>query len=130
MNAKVDYGVDAPGVVRNLVLVAVAGLAIWLTAAVGWWSGRIDIPLSKVHIILPLSRMVIWPAVACGLMACWMVWDSKIGKVREREWLLDRIAWSGAERVLDVGCGRGLLLIGAAKRLTTGSAVGIDLWQA
>ena len=32
--------------------------------------------------------------------------------------------------MLDVGCGRGLLLIGAAKRLTTGKAVGVDIWQA
>ena len=37
---------------------------------------------------------------------------------------------SGDERVLDVGCGRGLMLIGAAKRLTTGRATGIDIWQA
>src|SRR5262249_45970012 len=94
---------------------------LWLTAAVGWWSGTL---------FLPLSRMAIWPAIGCGLMACWMIWDSKIGKVRDREKLLDRIPWSGAERVLDVGCGRGLLLIGAAKRLSAGGAVGIDLWQA
>jgi arsenite methyltransferase len=32
--------------------------------------------------------------------------------------------------VLDVGTGRGLLLIGAAKRLTSGRAVGIDIWSA
>ena len=31
---------------------------------------------------------------------------------------------------MDIGCGRGLMLIGAAKRLTTGKAVGIDLWKA
>jgi len=31
--------------------------------------------------------------------------------------------------VLDVGCGRGLLLNAAARRLTTGKAIGIDLWQ-
>src|SRR5262249_35100229 len=49
---------------------------------------------------------------------------------RERERLLDNIRWTGAERVLDVGCGRGLMLIGAAKRLTTGNAVGVDIWQA
>lgn len=30
---------------------------------------------------------------------------------------------------MDVGCGRGLILIGAALRLTTGTAVGIDIWQ-
>jgi len=32
-------------------------------------------------------------------------------------------------RVLDVGCGAGLLLIGAAKRLTTGKATGVDVWS-
>jgi ubiquinone/menaquinone biosynthesis C-methylase UbiE len=63
-------------------------------------------------------------------MGLWMVYDSKIGKVREREDYLDRIVWRGDERVLDVGCGLGLFLIGAAKRLKTGRAVGIDLWQA
>ena len=31
---------------------------------------------------------------------------------------------------LDVGTGRGLLLVGAAKRLTTGRAVGLDIWKA
>jgi arsenite methyltransferase len=31
--------------------------------------------------------------------------------------------------VLDVGTGRGLLLVGAARRLTTGHATGIDIWN-
>lgn len=30
---------------------------------------------------------------------------------------------------MDVGCGRGLLLNAAARRLTPGKAIGIDLWQ-
>jgi ubiquinone/menaquinone biosynthesis C-methylase UbiE len=63
-------------------------------------------------------------------MALWMLYDSRIGKIRDREKLLDAVLWTGNERVLDVGCGRGLMLIGAAKRLTTGMASGIDLWQA
>jgi len=29
--------------------------------------------------------------------------------------------------VLDGGCGRGLMLLGAAKRLTTGKAMGVDV---
>ncbi len=37
--------------------------------------------------------------------------------------------WTGEEILLDVGCGRGLMLLGAARRLTTGHAVGIDLWR-
>jgi SAM-dependent methyltransferase len=54
---------------------------------------------------------------------------SKRGKLRQRETLLDAITWSGDEKVLDVGCGPGLLLVGAAKRLVTGKAVGIDIWR-
>jgi SAM-dependent methyltransferase len=70
------------------------------------------------------------PGIGCGFAALAMVYDSKVGKVRWRESLLDGMPWTGAEQVLDVGCGRGLLLIGAAKRLRTGTAFGIDLWQA
>jgi ribonucleotide reductase alpha subunit len=44
--------------------------------------------------------------------------------------VLDSLKLRGDETVLDVGCGRGLLLIGAAKRLTTGKAVGVDIWNA
>ena len=54
---------------------------------------------------------------------------SKVGKFRERDRLLDSIPWRGDETVLDVGCGRGLLLVGVAKRLRTGRAVGVDIWQ-
>ena len=59
-----------------------------------------------------------------------MVWDSKVGKLWARDRLLGGLALRGDETVLDVGCGRGLLLIGAAKRLTTGKAVGVDIWNA
>jgi ubiquinone/menaquinone biosynthesis C-methylase UbiE len=43
--------------------------------------------------------------------------------------MLDAIAWRGDERVLDVGCGNGFLLIEVAKRLTSGTAIGIDRWM-
>ena len=52
------------------------------------------------------------------------------GKYRHRERILAKVNWRGDEHVLDVGTGRGLLLIGAAKRLTTGHATGIDIWNA
>ena len=50
-------------------------------------------------------------------------------KFRDRDWLFDQLALIGNEVVLDVGCGHGLLLIEAAKRLTAGKAHGIDLWE-
>jgi arsenite methyltransferase len=54
---------------------------------------------------------------------------SKVGKLRLRDKMIDSVSWRGDEQVLDVGCGHGLMLIGAAKRLTTGHAEGIDIWQ-
>lgn len=34
-----DYGIDAPGVVRNLFLVGIIGWLVWGTATLGLWSG-------------------------------------------------------------------------------------------
>jgi cyclopropane fatty-acyl-phospholipid synthase-like methyltransferase len=65
----------------------------------------------------------------CLAAAGGMFWSSKVGKLRARDTLIGTISCRGDEMVLDVGCGRGLLLIAAAKRLTAGKAIGIDLWH-
>jgi SAM-dependent methyltransferase len=49
-------------------------------------------------------------------------------RLKARDKFLDEIPWQGNETVLDVGCGNGILIIGAAKRLTTGKGIGIDTW--
>src|SRR5262245_34657365 len=43
--------------------------------------------------------------------------------------LLDKVNLRGDERILDLGCGRGAVLLMAAQHLTTGRAVGVDLWR-
>ncbi|MFO0808894.1 MAG: class I SAM-dependent methyltransferase [Gemmataceae bacterium] len=43
--------------------------------------------------------------------------------------LLDTLNLRGDERILDMGCGRGAVLLMAAQHLTTGRAVGVDLWR-
>jgi ubiquinone/menaquinone biosynthesis C-methylase UbiE len=43
--------------------------------------------------------------------------------------LLDKLGLRGDERILDLGCGRGAVLLLAAQHLTTGRAVGVDLWR-
>jgi len=129
-----DYGLDAPGVVRNLFLIAAAGLVLVILRAAGIWPGVVRASLGGVTLVFPLASMGAWAGAGCLAMGAWMVWSSRSGKVRDRERLLDAIPWTGGERVLDVGCGRGLMLVGAAKRLTPGvesaRAVGVDIWQA
>src|SRR5436190_16837851 len=120
-NRAPNYGIDAPLAVRNLLIVAALGMISLITRLLGVWS--------RQDLIAVIARPLISVGLSCGAMGLWMIYDSKIGKVREREQYLDKINWSGHERVLDVGCGLGLFLIGAAKRLSTGRAVGIDKWQ-
>ena len=124
-----DYGIDAPGVVRNLFLAAGLGLLASGTALSGLWPGQFKISAGSLTLIFPVTGIGLSTGVLCAFMGCWMLWDSKIGKLRSRERLLNHIDWTGREHVLDVGCGRGLLLIGAARRLVTGKAIGIDIWQ-
>ena len=107
--------------VRNLFIAAVAcGVASLLLPAA--------LHLGPV-IFLP-KPMLRGTALTCFLMALLFVHYVKRGKFRHRDFILGLHAWQGDERVLDVGCGRGLLLVGAAKRLTTGDAVGLDVWNA
>jgi ubiquinone/menaquinone biosynthesis C-methylase UbiE len=110
--SRPDYGLDAPPVIRNLALAAIA-LAIGAQ-------------------LLPHRLMwFAWGTGAlCGVEAALMVWASRIGKIWQRERLLDQVQWPGVSRVLDVGCGRGLLANGAARRLgPDGRVVAVDLWQ-
>jgi ubiquinone/menaquinone biosynthesis C-methylase UbiE len=51
------------------------------------------------------------------------------GKLRIWERELDRAGLAGSEQLLDLGCGRGAVLIEAARRLPAGRAVGVDLWS-
>jgi arsenite methyltransferase len=73
-----------------------------------------------------------WIGIAAGAYflfgALSMLCHSKVGKLRIREEFLDSVPWRGDDQVLDVGCGPGLLLVVAARRLRTGRAVGVDAW--
>jgi arsenite methyltransferase len=118
--AKPEYGIDAPGVIRNLFLAAVF---VFLVA--------IFFPSVKVGSITFIVRPMAWnlaPWLALG--GALMLIYSKWGKFRHRDRMLSLTSWTGAEKVLDVGTGRGLLMIGAAKKLTTGKSTGIDIWSA
>jgi arsenite methyltransferase len=113
--ARPDYGVDAPGVVRGLavagiVALALAGIAIWL--AIVW-----------LAVVFAAAGVALLIASALTLR------NALHGKFRHRERILGHVSWHGDERVLDVGTGRGLLLVGAVKRAPRGHGVGLDIWN-
>ncbi|MFI1158343.1 class I SAM-dependent methyltransferase [Streptomyces sioyaensis] len=51
------------------------------------------------------------------------------GKFAVWEELLDELELRGDEQLLDLGCGRGAVLLAGARRLPKGRAVGVDLWR-
>lgn len=119
----VDYGIDAPVLVKNLFwragTAAVMGVGIFAM-------NRNEYPGPSMVLLVVFGLL----AIGCLGLALYMRWSSQVGKLRMRDTLLNKIEWTGDEKVLDVGCGRGLLLIGAAKRLKKGRATGIDVWSA
>lgn len=116
MSRVPDYGIDAPGVIRNLFLAGVCGIALALLspALVSFGAFRF-----QPH---PMGWSI---GVSCVVGGLLMLLYSKVGKLRHRERMLNLRKWRGDEQVLDVGTGRGLLLVGAAHRITTGHAIGI-----
>jgi|SRR5271165_1060152 len=115
---KASYGIDAPRVVLNLGMFGFAALVI---AILGF-----DF---HIGVFLFPHKSFYYPAAFLLAEVALMADYSVRGKFRHRDKMLKMIQWRGDEQVLDVGTGRGLLLIGAAKHLTTGRAIGIDIWS-
>ncbi len=120
--SRADYGLDAPGIVRGFLLGG--GAAMLVGAGLLLWGASLS-----NRLLGGLGIYVLFMG-ACFLgTSGLMLRSSRVGKLRARDRLLDNLHLVGNEQVLDLGCGRGLLLIGAAKRLPQGRAVGIDLWS-
>jgi ubiquinone/menaquinone biosynthesis C-methylase UbiE len=106
--ARARYGIDAP---RVFAVFVVALLAMGTFAAI---SGRR--PALVGTALFGFCVGTWWHATRRGKF---VVWDG----------VLDALALRGDERVLDLGCGRGAVLLAAARRLPRGRAIGIDLWS-
>ena len=113
-----NYGLDAPGVVRTMALIAFALIIASITLRFA------SSPSTRA-----LGRTLLWPGGSFAITPVLMILSSRFGKLRARDRLLDALVFRGNETVLDVGCGHGLMLIGAAHRVPRGRAIGIDLWS-
>lgn len=120
---KPDYGLDAPQVVRRLFVFG--GLLLFvavLLLSVRWRALPSAIQTS-------IGMTFLWSGIFLLSSGAGMLWGSRTGKLRFAARKVETLGLRGDELVLDVGCGHGLMLITAAKRLQAGKAVGIDLWQ-
>jgi SAM-dependent methyltransferase len=104
----------------------------------GWYG--IDAPIAPaflaclaiLYLVLAIvnGKLMMWLAF-CFIAACnaYYLHGTLRGKFVLWAGLLDRLNLRGDERILDLGCGRGAVLLMAAQHLTTGRAVGVDLWR-
>ena len=114
-----DYGIDAPNVIRNLLVI---GIVLVIASRF--------LPVVQIGAAsIALKPTFLWTGSFCLLEGLLMIIYAKYGKFSHRDRMLAKVDWKGDETVLDVGTGRGLLMIGAARKLTTGKSVGIDIWS-
>jgi ubiquinone/menaquinone biosynthesis C-methylase UbiE len=103
-----SYGIDAPYVPAMMAAGLLACLGLMVFANLGG----------------------LWiTAVAIAAMLALYLHTTLRGKFVVWRELLDTQAWRGDEEVLDLGCGRGAILLMAATRLPHGRATGVDIWS-
>src|ERR1700741_93527 len=100
-NTKPDYGIDAPNVLRNLFLIGIACLLLGTFGPRHLHLGQVD--------FLP-RPMFLGTGILLVLEGLLFLFYVKFGKFHHRDLMLSLYPWRGDEQVLDVGCGRGLLL--------------------
>ncbi|GBE66760.1 type 11 methyltransferase [Mycobacterium sp. MFM001] len=119
---KGDYGIDGSfktvpaGVQFGGLAIQAAALLLW--SVLSWARGR-------------RRRAALTGATGLGIVAhtALYLYATRSGKFVVWDRILDELRLQGDETVLDMGCGRGAVLVAAAKRLPRGRVIGIDLWQ-
>jgi arsenite methyltransferase len=105
---KGAYGIDAPYLLAVPALVVLANLVNGFITKSPW-------PFLGSLLVLGCCGFGLY----ASLRGKFVVWADLLRDLKLR----------GDERVLDLGCGRGAVLLLAAEHLSTGKAVGVDLWR-
>jgi arsenite methyltransferase len=117
-----NYGFDAPYAPLLMVLggACLVALGVWNI----WQQEGTPRMTERIRAALP-GLCGLWLFLNAGVF----VYTTRVGKFAAWSKLLDRLGLAGSERVLDIGCGRGAVLLMAAQRLPHGKAVGVDVWS-
>lgn len=115
MQGKPRFGIDAPTLVLGF---AIGGPLLFALGAGGLR-------------VLPagLAWAMVYTGVVMAAEAILMTLSSLYGKRVLLRRMVGALALHGDEQALDVGCGRGMLLLETASRLPRGRATGLDLWS-
>jgi ubiquinone/menaquinone biosynthesis C-methylase UbiE len=112
-----DYGFDEP---VWPILLGLIGVIFLVFGLVGFWL-----------FALPLLSVICF---VCAIMFLFStasyVYTTRRGKFQVWADILMRLGLRGDEHILDLGCGRGAVLLMAASLLPRGKATGIDVWKA
>src|SRR5262245_20928535 len=118
-----SYGLDGdfrliPAVGQVVILGGIIAVAIVVTI-VNIIAGR--------AVVAVISGMI---AMCLVLASLCYAYTTRIGKFQVWARILTQLGLRGDENLLDLGCGRGAVLLAAAQLLPTGRAVGVDVWRA
>ncbi|MGB6745433.1 MAG: hypothetical protein WBE38_17435, partial [Terracidiphilus sp.] len=87
MAGKPNYGIDAPGVIRNLMIAGVALVVVSLALP------RVTV----AHIEFRLFPGFLYSGGFCILGGILMLLYAKVGKFSHRDRMLAKVTWTGAE---------------------------------
>src|SRR5712691_5442061 len=110
-----DYGFDAPYVPIILGLVGIAWLAAGLI-------------ILRQFTLLLIGAICLAYGVFMLLSTASYIYTTRWGKFQVWAEILTHLGLRGDEQVLDLGCGRGAVLLMAASFRPRGKAMGVDLW--
>ena len=111
-----DYGFDAPYVPISLGVAGIVGL---LLGALFRWAFQTLVP-GTVFLVYGTFML---------LSSAYYVYTTRRGKFLSWAQLLTELRLKGDEQIVDLGCGRGAVLLMAASLLPLGKAYGVDLWR-
>ena len=120
---KADYGFDgdyrAVSAPTVATIVGITSAALLASAARSLAKGK------------PVAAAVTGGAGASLVTtAALFIRTTRVGKFEVWAEILDGLRLRGDETLLDLGCGRGAVLLTAAKLLPNGRAIGVDIWRA